>query len=396
VTGAAYALDAVTNRTVSYQYDAVGNRQQVTDNGTNTAYTANALNQYSAVGLEAPTYDANGNLTGQSGWAYSYDAQNRLISAVGGSPSVAASFSYDARNRCIKRVINSVTTYLTYDGWSLLEERDAGDNLHAKYIHGATIDEIIVRYNGSPVWYHHDALGSTSALTDGTGAVVESYTYDVYGTVSIFDGSVIGLPTSVFGNRFAFTGREYLADLGLYDYRNRFYSPSLGRFLQTDPIGFSAGDVNLYRYAENSVIAISDPFGLQGGKERITPTYLEGIKDENTVRQILQDKFPNDSTRQKMELKKWQKGNLSRKSSFSGTKLKPKGFGARGVVKGVGYLDILLIILEAIYYESLPDSVPCIEGTGPGTECPCQCPDYYQTYPPYKDCTKVLVGKVVA
>jgi RHS repeat-associated protein len=64
------------------------------------------------------------------------------------------------------------------------------------------------------------------------------------------------------GARFLFTGREWLAPLGLYDYRNRTYSPTLGRFLQTDPIRFHAGDVNLYRYVANNPVSAVDPLGL--------------------------------------------------------------------------------------------------------------------------------------
>jgi RHS repeat-associated protein len=264
LTNAIYAVAAVTNRIVSYDYDPVGNRENVTDNGTNTGYAANHLNQYTAVGFEAPTHDANGNLTGINGWTYTYDAQNRLISAVGGPSSVAASFFYDARNRCIKRVLNGTTTYLIYDGWSLIEERDAGDNLHAKYIHGAVIDEILVRYNGSPVWYHHDGLGGTTHVTDNTGTVIESYTYDVYGAPAFFGASGSLLSASALSNRFLFTGREWLAEVELYDYRYRLYSPLTGRFLTVDPIRFSAEDANLYRYVEGSVATYTDPYGLDG------------------------------------------------------------------------------------------------------------------------------------
>jgi hypothetical protein len=60
-----------------------------------------------------------------------------------------------------------------------------------------------------------------------------------------------------------FTGREWLGQAGIYDYRNRVYSASLGRFLQTDPIRFTAGDVNLYRYVSNTPINLWDPFGLE-------------------------------------------------------------------------------------------------------------------------------------
>jgi RHS repeat-associated protein len=58
-----------------------------------------------------------------------------------------------------------------------------------------------------------------------------------------------------------FTGREWIGEIGIYDYRNRIYSPELGRFLQTDPIRFDAGDVNLYRYVSNNPMNWVDPDG---------------------------------------------------------------------------------------------------------------------------------------
>jgi RHS repeat-associated protein len=90
---------------------------------------------------------------------------------------------------------------------------------------------------------------------------VEKYTYDAFGGPAITDWS--GNPrTESNCNRFMFTGREYLAKLGIYDYRNRAYHPGLGRFLQTDPIRFSGGDSNLFRYCENNPVRWSDPSGL--------------------------------------------------------------------------------------------------------------------------------------
>jgi RHS repeat-associated protein len=59
---------------------------------------------------------------------------------------------------------------------------------------------------------------------------------------------------------------QWIAELGLYDYRNRVYSAELGRFLQTGPIRFDVGDVNLYRYVANDTINDNDPDGLQGGR----------------------------------------------------------------------------------------------------------------------------------
>jgi RHS repeat-associated protein len=173
-----------------------------------------------------------------------------------------AAFAYDGRNRCVTRTINGTARYFTWDNWSLIEERDNSGTLLEKYVHGAVIDEILVRYNGSPIYYHHDGLGSVTHLTDSAGSIVESYTYDVYGEASFFDSTSSPQPTSLQGNRFLFTGREWLGDVGLYDYRNRMYSQNLGRFLQTDPIRIGGKDVNLYRYVQNSVANQTDPLGL--------------------------------------------------------------------------------------------------------------------------------------
>jgi RHS repeat-associated protein len=262
----------VLERSVSYGYDPVGNRTKVTESGTGvppvqTSYAANNLNQYTSVAGSNLTYDANGNLTGHAGWVLSFDAQNRLTAMSNGGTN--AVFYYDARNRCVKRTITKqgvVELYPTkvfyYDGWSLLEERDDAGNMLARYYHGAGIDELLARATPTgTVYYHQDALGSTVALTDGSGSVVESYRYDVYGSATVYDSSFIPQPSSLLGNRFLFTGREYLAELSLYDYRNRMYSQTLGRFLQVDPIRFDAQDVNLYRYAFNVPTSLADPSG---------------------------------------------------------------------------------------------------------------------------------------
>jgi len=68
--------------------------------------------------------------------------------------------------------------------------------------------------------------------------------------------------TGTGGDRFGFTGREHDAALNLYYNRARFYDPATGRFLSKDPIGFSAGDMNLYRYVNNSPTNGTDPSGL--------------------------------------------------------------------------------------------------------------------------------------
>jgi RHS repeat-associated protein len=195
------------------------------------------------------------------GGTYSYDAQNRLVSAT--VNGLTTEFTYDSRNRVVRRTSPTGTLNLTYSGWNLIEERNGGGELEQTYVHGAGTDEMLVKVSSSgPAYYHHDGLGSTVALTGENGELLESYRYDAFGGVTVYDSSGFSLPVSGFQNRFLFTGREWLGQAGIYDYRNRVYSASLGRFLQADPIRFSAGDVNLYRYCGNGPVNWKDPLGL--------------------------------------------------------------------------------------------------------------------------------------
>jgi type VI secretion system secreted protein VgrG len=91
---------------------------------------------------------------------------------------------------------------------------------------------------------------------------VRSYEYDVFGKVSNPPSVDNMFSADPYANRFLYTGREFLKEANLYDYRNRVYSAELGRFLQTDPIRFDAGDVNLYRYVGNNPVNWVDPLGL--------------------------------------------------------------------------------------------------------------------------------------
>lgn len=271
LTAATYAAGP----SAAYAYDGTGNRQSVSGAVPGAgSYTANALNQYS-VAPGSPFHDTNGNIVSANGRTMTYDSQNRLtgVQSLSANLTVAA----DWRNRAVKRTLNGVTTYLIYDDWSLIEERTASGTLVQKYIHGPGVDNLLAKTDTSgTVYYHQDGLGSTVALTSSTGAVVENYRYDAFGTVTIFNSSFIPQPSSLFSNRFLFTGREYLAEVTLYDYRNRAYDPELGRFLQTDPIRFHAGDVNLYRYVANSVANFSDPTGQNPYAAAAIGTYLAG------------------------------------------------------------------------------------------------------------------------
>ncbi len=252
-----------------FTYDSVGNRIEVAVDGKVTRYSANALNQYTQVGQFIPTYDRNGNLSGMGQWIYSYDALNRLVLASNGQ--MTAHYFYDAKNRCVARSYQQVgltgskstLTLNTYSNWNLIEERDGSGAQIARYVHSQKIDEIIVMTNRHGIFYpHRDVLGNVTMLTNKDGRLVERYTYSVTGQVALSDASGQMLAQSAVDNRWMFTGREWLQEVGLYDYRNRVYSAELGRFVQTDPIRFMANDINIYRYVGNGFVSRTDPSGL--------------------------------------------------------------------------------------------------------------------------------------
>src|SRR5207249_10655182 len=68
--------------------------------------------------------------------------------------------------------------------------------------------------------------------------------------------------STVTNNRFMFTGREYASTFSIYEYRARAYHPGLGRFTSEDPMGFAAGDYNVFRYCHNDPLDLTDPMGL--------------------------------------------------------------------------------------------------------------------------------------
>jgi RHS repeat-associated protein len=250
-----------------YFFDAAGNRTNITQITslpspvTNvTEYAPNSLNEYSTVGGTSYTYDAKGNLTGDGIWTFTYDYENRLTCASNATKVVT--YLYDAFGRLVRRQVNASSPELYfYAGWQMLAEYNGYGSLQRKYVYGPGIDEPVRMTSGEDsYWYHADGLGSVTEMTDGIGDGWESYTYDVYGTPTIWsDGWPVSV--SVLGNRLMFTGRDHDPDTGLYNYRYRYYSPALGRFVQPDPINIAGGDLNLYTYVWNDPGDWVDPLG---------------------------------------------------------------------------------------------------------------------------------------
>jgi RHS repeat-associated protein len=105
---------------------------------------------------------------------------------------------------------------------------------------------------------------SITAITDGSGTVVERYAYTAYGTPTITDASGTPRTTTAIGNRYTYTGREHDETLALSHYRARMYDSVGGRFISRDPIGYKGSQGNLYEYVDSMPLDNVDPEGLQG------------------------------------------------------------------------------------------------------------------------------------
>ena len=225
--------------------------------------TYDGLNRDAAIaaigtGACAPTgagYDCNGNLTSNGTSTYTYDAENRLISASG---PTRATLAYDPLGRLYQTTTgprNLVTQFL-YDGQNLAAEYDAFGDLLRRYVHGPGTDDPEVWLEGSdwssPHYLHKDAQGSVAAYSDGAGSVTSSqvYSYGAYGE-----------PQSWGGSRFRYTGQIEIPEAQLYYYKARMYDPATGRFLQTDPIGMK-DDLDLYAYVGEDPVDGVDTSGL--------------------------------------------------------------------------------------------------------------------------------------
>src|SRR5712691_3510578 len=114
----------------------------------------------------------------------------------------------------------------------------------------------------SSFYYYQDGSGSTSHLADSAGNLLEWYRYDLQGTPIFYNAANSQIPNSSYGIRHLFTGQQWYKTVGLYDLRNRFYSPDIGRFLQADPIDFNGDPTNLYRYCGNNPLTRRDQLGL--------------------------------------------------------------------------------------------------------------------------------------
>ncbi len=134
---------------------------------------------------------------------------------------------YDGFGRRAQKTVNSASTQFLYDLWNPIQELQAGTP-SANLLTGLRIDEYFQRTDSAGALnYLTDILGSTLALTDPSGTIQTSYSYEPFGSTTTSGASS--------ANPFQFTGREN-DGTGLDYYRARYYSPTFQRFIAQDPI----------------------------------------------------------------------------------------------------------------------------------------------------------------
>jgi RHS repeat-associated protein len=267
----------------AYEFDAIGNRKRTADTLTLPSannYTANALNQYTAVGTILPTYDDDGNATAYpvptrltANSILTWDAENRLKSAT--VNGVTTTYLYDAGSRRIAQtapgpVLGTTTTVYVYDAWNPIAEY-TNNLLKKAYTWGSDLSGSMQGAGGvggllaasergvfgNMSHYHptFDGNGNVSEYLTSTGATVAHYEYDPFGRSTASTGTM----ATSFAHRFS--TKPVDGPTGLYYYGYRFYDPSSGRWPSRDPIEENGG-INLFGFIENEGTNYIDRFGL--------------------------------------------------------------------------------------------------------------------------------------
>jgi RHS repeat-associated protein len=284
----------VSATTVGVRKGAGANGKDVVTQSSGKIFLAQTPEQYS--------YDADGNLTQDGRWTYTWDAENRLIAmqSIASVPAAAKqklTFGYSAEGRRIAKSLfgwNTQTqsyalaseTLFVYDGWNLIAEMNSADMPIRTYLWGQDVSGSLqgaggvgglvamatTGANAGSYLYAYDANGNILGLADAEANSAATYEYGPFGEVVRSSGPMAGL------NPFQFSTKYTDAETGFDYYGYRYYNPSTGRWLSRDPKKERAG-LNLYGFVKNDGINRLDKLGLS--------TYSEIQAEANNLDNVL-------------------------------------------------------------------------------------------------------------
>ncbi len=290
--------DTVNETSISVKLDEVDNILSMTTKKgaditkTEAVVSDSKLHQYSSFGDWGISYDQKGNMVRKATQQFEYDYKNNLIGYK--DQGITASYKFDVFGRRVEKDVNGTVTKYVYAGEQVLEEFD-GNTLAKQFIYGSGIDEvfnvkILTGNKAGDYYYHTDGIGSVTAVTNSTGEIVERVKYGIFGVPIILDKDGNEIAESLIGNTYLFHGRRFDKESNTYHYRRRSYDPTMGRFLQVDPLGY-VDSMNLYQAFNMNGINYIDPIGKEWGPASVdlrTRSNLEKAVGQKKADQMME------------------------------------------------------------------------------------------------------------
>jgi RHS repeat-associated protein len=296
-------IGGATIHAFSYRYDALAALSEESDQAASKLYSYDLTRQLTRVDYtnggasERYTYDGIGNrleshlsafyeysdkdhrLTGDDDYTYSYDGEGNRVEQTNrltgerqlfeydyanhlvlwrrlnnGTETDRATYTYDAIGRRIESIEDGVVTRWMYDGITPILKLNGSNLVVSRRLYASGDVLVAADVGGTTRWILTDRRGDVRDVLDGDGHALAQYSYDAFGNRTPEQ-------TNGVDDELAFLGREQSAATRLVYLGARYYDPQTGRFLSEDPIGFSGGDLNNYRYAFNDPVNLTDPAG---------------------------------------------------------------------------------------------------------------------------------------